>query len=177
MANEHLISTANRLCQVLDAYHFGHVRLINVAVTSDCSRLIAIGPSVPPANGPQPTRQTKVEKRIIGKRVFGFLCFLSDRGEQYTICIRKERRGTFDAIAGVVAMLIMLCLVVKHHCMMMSATLSYQSGCLSSLFRSNRYVSYISVPVLHLTGMSRPPPSYGSWRSCGTERERTGQVP
>jgi len=51
--------------KVLDVYHFGDVRLINVAVTSDCSRLIAIGPSVPPADGPQPTRQTKVEKRII----------------------------------------------------------------------------------------------------------------
>ncbi|KAF8433293.1 WD40-repeat-containing domain protein [Boletus edulis BED1] len=51
--------------KVLDVYHFGHVRLINVAVTSDCSRLIAIGPSVTPPNGPQPTRQTKVEKRII----------------------------------------------------------------------------------------------------------------
>ncbi|KAH0836398.1 WD40-repeat-containing domain protein [Lanmaoa asiatica] len=50
------------LTLVLDAYHFGHVRLINVAVTPDCSRLIAIGPSVPPVDGPQPTRQTKVEK-------------------------------------------------------------------------------------------------------------------
>ncbi|KAF8548780.1 hypothetical protein OG21DRAFT_1515937 [Imleria badia] len=51
--------------KILDVYHLGHVRLINVAVTSDCLRLIAIGPSVPPANGPQPTRQTIVEKRII----------------------------------------------------------------------------------------------------------------
>lgn len=60
--------------KVLDVYHFGHVRLINVAVTADCARLIAIGPSVPPANGPQPTRQTKVEKKIIGRRVL-IVCF------------------------------------------------------------------------------------------------------
>jgi len=46
-------------------YHLGHVRLINVAVTSDSSRLIATGPSIPPSSGPQPTRQTKVDKRII----------------------------------------------------------------------------------------------------------------
>ena len=31
---------------------------------------------------------------------------------------------------------------------------------------------YISVPVLHLTGMSRPPPNCGNSRSCGTERTR-----
>ncbi|KAG9318950.1 WD40-repeat-containing domain protein [Chiua virens] len=51
--------------KVMDVYQFDHVRLINVAVTSDCQRLVAIGPSVPPADGPQPTRHTKVEKRII----------------------------------------------------------------------------------------------------------------
>lgn len=69
-ANEHVIFITRPPLQVLDVYHFGHVRLINVAVTSDCSRLIAIGPSVPPADGPQPTRQTKVEKRIIGRSVY-----------------------------------------------------------------------------------------------------------
>ncbi|KAF9220004.1 WD40 repeat-like protein [Gyrodon lividus] len=51
--------------RVLDSYNLGHIRLSNVAVTSDCLRLIGIGPSIPPTAGPQPTYHTRVEKRII----------------------------------------------------------------------------------------------------------------
>ncbi|KIJ12052.1 hypothetical protein PAXINDRAFT_181666 [Paxillus involutus ATCC 200175] len=51
--------------KVLESYDLGHIRLSDVAVTSDCSRLIGIGPSIPPTTGPQPTHHTRVEKRII----------------------------------------------------------------------------------------------------------------
>ncbi|KIJ59077.1 hypothetical protein HYDPIDRAFT_118830, partial [Hydnomerulius pinastri MD-312] len=48
---------------VLDSYHLGEVRLVNVAVTSDCVRLIGAGPSTYSPNGPQP--HTRVGKCII----------------------------------------------------------------------------------------------------------------
>ncbi|KIJ65300.1 hypothetical protein HYDPIDRAFT_28014 [Hydnomerulius pinastri MD-312] len=51
--------------KVLDTYHLGEVRLSNVAVTSDCKRLIGVGPSIFSPTGPQPSRHTRVEKRII----------------------------------------------------------------------------------------------------------------
>ncbi|KAF8835950.1 WD40 repeat-like protein [Paxillus ammoniavirescens] len=51
--------------RVLDTYHLGQVRLTNVAVTPDCSRLVGVGPSIATASGPQPSRHTRVEKRII----------------------------------------------------------------------------------------------------------------
>ncbi|KAH0836509.1 hypothetical protein J3R83DRAFT_8147 [Lanmaoa asiatica] len=52
--------------KVLDTYHLGQVRLTNVAVTPDCSRLVGVGPSITSPTGPQPSRHTRVEKRIIG---------------------------------------------------------------------------------------------------------------
>ncbi|KAF8141847.1 WD40-repeat-containing domain protein [Boletus edulis] len=51
--------------KVLDTYHLGQVRLTNVAVTPDCCRLVGVGPSMTPPHGPQPSRHTRVEKRII----------------------------------------------------------------------------------------------------------------
>lgn len=51
--------------RVLNTYNLGHVRLHNVAVTEDCQRLIGVGPSIIPADGPQPSRHTRVEKRLI----------------------------------------------------------------------------------------------------------------
>ncbi|KAF8552230.1 WD40 repeat-like protein [Imleria badia] len=51
--------------KVLDIYHLGQVRLTNVAVTPDCCRLVGVGPSITPPSGPQPSRHTRVEKRII----------------------------------------------------------------------------------------------------------------
>ncbi|KAF9244203.1 WD40-repeat-containing domain protein [Melanogaster broomeanus] len=50
---------------VLDSYDLGQIRLSNVAVTPDCLRLVGLGPTVPSATGPQPTRHTRVEKRIV----------------------------------------------------------------------------------------------------------------
>lgn len=109
-ANEHstFIAHSDRVCvQVLDTYHFGHVRLINVAVTSDCSRLIAIGPSVPLANGPQPARQTKVEKRIIGRSAFGRRLYFT-LTEVNSIQHANETKGEvrLNAAFGKAAMLI-----------------------------------------------------------------------
>ncbi|KAH7885671.1 hypothetical protein F5I97DRAFT_1809446 [Phlebopus sp. FC_14] len=51
--------------RVQDTYHLGQIRLNNVAVTSDCSRLVGVGPSIAQKDGPQPSRHTRVEKRII----------------------------------------------------------------------------------------------------------------
>ncbi|KAF9220016.1 WD40 repeat-like protein [Gyrodon lividus] len=51
--------------RVLDSYHLGQVRLTNVAVALDCSRLVGVGPSIATPSGPQPSRHTRVEKRII----------------------------------------------------------------------------------------------------------------
>ncbi|KIJ06708.1 hypothetical protein PAXINDRAFT_177738 [Paxillus involutus ATCC 200175] len=53
------------LGRVLATYHLGQVRLTNIAVTPDCSRLVGVGPSIAMASGPQPSRHTRVEKRII----------------------------------------------------------------------------------------------------------------
>ncbi|KAG9312798.1 WD40-repeat-containing domain protein [Chiua virens] len=51
--------------RVLDTYNLGQVRITNVAVTPDCSRLVGVGPSITSPTGPQPSRHTRVEKRII----------------------------------------------------------------------------------------------------------------
>lgn len=51
--------------KVLDTYNFGQVRLHNVAVTDDCVRLVGVGPAIASSEVPQPSRHTRVEKRII----------------------------------------------------------------------------------------------------------------
>lgn len=51
--------------RVLDTYGLGRVRLHNVAVTEDCNRLIGVGPSITSPDGPQPSRHTRIEKRLI----------------------------------------------------------------------------------------------------------------
>ncbi|KAL4062342.1 hypothetical protein J3A83DRAFT_4110084 [Scleroderma citrinum] len=51
--------------KVLDTYNLGQVRLHNVAVTEDCTRLVGVGPSIASSDGPHPSRHTRVEKRIV----------------------------------------------------------------------------------------------------------------
>ncbi|KIJ16615.1 hypothetical protein PAXINDRAFT_98453 [Paxillus involutus ATCC 200175] len=51
--------------EVQDTYHLGQVRLTNVAVTPDCSRLVGMGPSIATVSGPQSSHHTRVEKQII----------------------------------------------------------------------------------------------------------------
>ncbi|KAF8435619.1 WD40-repeat-containing domain protein [Boletus edulis BED1] len=51
--------------KVLDTYHLGQVQLISVAVTPDCCRLVGLGRSITSPSGPQPSRRSRVEKRII----------------------------------------------------------------------------------------------------------------
>ena len=57
----------------MDIYHLGQVRLTNVAVTPDCYRLVGVGPSITLPSGPQPSRHTRVEKRIIGMYLISVL--------------------------------------------------------------------------------------------------------
>ncbi|KAG1742685.1 WD40-repeat-containing domain protein [Suillus paluster] len=51
--------------RVLDSYHFGRIKLHNVAVTPDGQRLLGVGPLLAAPNGMHPSRTTRVEKRII----------------------------------------------------------------------------------------------------------------
>ncbi|KAI6012979.1 hypothetical protein EDC04DRAFT_2904814 [Pisolithus marmoratus] len=50
---------------VLDTYNLGQVQLCGVAVTQDCVRLVGVGPSITPEEGPHPSCHIRVEKRII----------------------------------------------------------------------------------------------------------------
>ena len=71
--------------------------------------------------------------------------FLTDRGEQYTICIRNERRSTlrYNFAKRTYA----YTWIVKHHYLMMSAISLYRSGCLSFSYRLKRYVLVIANPI------------------------------
>ncbi|KAH7910198.1 hypothetical protein BJ138DRAFT_1180462 [Hygrophoropsis aurantiaca] len=51
--------------KILDVYHFGRITLHNVAVTPDCQRLLGVGALQSSPNGLQPSRTSRVEKRVI----------------------------------------------------------------------------------------------------------------
>ena len=162
-------------------YHFGNVRLINVAVTADCSRLIAIGPSVPPADGPQPTRQTKVEKRFIGMRVFNCLCpiltemdsiqyaYETKGGVRLDTTFAKRRlylyldsqTPLFDDVRDIVISKMMSVILVSFE--------QVRPCHRPSRSRLTSHISPLSSLRHHLNS--------GNWRSCGTEHGRTKQAP
>ncbi|KIJ59079.1 hypothetical protein HYDPIDRAFT_190627 [Hydnomerulius pinastri MD-312] len=50
---------------VLDTYSLAHIQLNDAAITPDCTRLVGVGFAIPPKDGPQPRRHTRVEKRIV----------------------------------------------------------------------------------------------------------------
>lgn len=50
---------------VSDTYNLGQIQLCGVAVTQDCVRLVGVGPSITPEEGPHPSYHIRVEKRII----------------------------------------------------------------------------------------------------------------
>ena len=75
--------------------------------------------------------------------------FLTDRGEQYTICIRNERRGAFGS--NFARRAYAYTWIVKHHCLMMSAISPYRDGCLAFSYRLNRYVLASSIPFTSYT--------------------------
>ncbi|KAI6014913.1 hypothetical protein PISMIDRAFT_687935 [Pisolithus microcarpus 441] len=51
--------------KVLDTYCLGRVRLHDVAVTEDCTRLIGVGPSITSPDSSQPSCHTRIEKCLI----------------------------------------------------------------------------------------------------------------
>lgn len=52
--------------QVLDQYHFGRMKLHDVAVTPDSLRLVGVGPLLESPTGLQP-KKSRPEKRLVGK--------------------------------------------------------------------------------------------------------------
>ncbi|KIJ59080.1 hypothetical protein HYDPIDRAFT_190627 [Hydnomerulius pinastri MD-312] len=84
---------AHQSVKILDTYNFDHMRISNITVTSDGVRLIGVGPSIPPKDGPQPTRHAKVEKRII---VYNMQ---TKRKERYGFC---SQTPLFDAVRDVI---------------------------------------------------------------------------
>lgn len=53
------------LTQILDQYHFGRMKLHDVAVTPDSLRLIGVGPLLESPSGLQPSK-SRAEKRVVG---------------------------------------------------------------------------------------------------------------
>ncbi|PPQ86642.1 hypothetical protein CVT25_006826 [Psilocybe cyanescens] len=51
--------------EVLDQYDFGNMKLLDVAITPDASRLVGVGPLLRSPDGLQPSK-SRVEKRLIG---------------------------------------------------------------------------------------------------------------
>ena len=82
--------------------------------------------------------------------------FLTDRGQQYTTCIRNERRSAFGYNFSKRAYAYTW--IVKPHCLMMSAISLYRNGCLSFSYHLNRYVLVTTnpIPVLRCAVPSHP---------------------
>lgn len=54
--------------QVLDQYDFGNMKVHDIAITPDSSRLVGVGPLLRSPTGLQPSR-SRVEKRLVGMLV------------------------------------------------------------------------------------------------------------
>lgn len=52
--------------QVLGTYDFGNMKLQDVAVTPDCTRLLGVGPLLESPNGLRPSK-SRAEKRLTGQ--------------------------------------------------------------------------------------------------------------
>lgn len=59
--------------EVLDQYDFGNMKLLDVAITPDASRLVGVGPLLRSPDGLQPSK-SRVEKRLIGMLVVNIFC-------------------------------------------------------------------------------------------------------
>jgi hypothetical protein len=60
--------TRGTCAQILDQYDFGRMKLLDVAVTPDSSRLIGVGPLLESPTGLQPSK-SRAEKRLVGEFV------------------------------------------------------------------------------------------------------------